>query len=151
MFGSPKGGTATAILMSEDRRVRAGLSLDAPLEPTDGIILDRPFLLMTAEYTRDEPPVADFWSHLTGWRRNVQVDGAAHRPYGDYQVLIPQLAPAVGMSDEEPARWIGPLAPARAVRIQQAYPLAFFDLHLRHRGHLLDGPSAAFPEVRYVP
>ena len=37
------------------------------------------------------------------------------------------------MSDEELAGWIGTLDPARAVRIQQAYPLAFFDLHLRHR------------------
>ena len=42
--------------------------------------------------------------------------------------------------------------PARAVRIQQAYPLAFFDQHLRgRRGHLLDGPSAAFPEVKLIP
>ncbi|WP_283844082.1 hypothetical protein [Streptomyces barringtoniae] len=40
----------------------------------------------------------------------------------------------------------------RALRIQQAYPRAFFDLHLRHRrGCLLDGPSAAFPEVSFLP
>jgi hypothetical protein len=34
---------------------------------------------------------------------------------------------------------------------QQAYPLAFFDQHLRrNQGHLLDGPSETFPEVRYL-
>jgi hypothetical protein len=56
------------------------------------------------------------------------------------------------MSDEELADWIGTLAPARAVRIQQAYPLAFFDQHLRNRRQrLLEGPSPAFPEVRFIP
>jgi hypothetical protein len=55
------------------------------------------------------------------------------------------------MSDKDLAGWIGSLRVGRAVRIQQAYPLAFFDLHLRHRGHLLDGPNPAFPEVRFIP
>jgi len=56
------------------------------------------------------------------------------------------------MSDEELRDWIGTLAPARAVRIQQAYPVAFFDLHLRHRRQrLLEGPHPAFPEVRHLP
>lgn len=46
----------------------------------------------------------------------------------------------------------GTLDPARALRIQQACPLAFFDLHLQNRGgHLLDGPSRAFPEVTFLP
>jgi len=57
-----------------------------------------------------------------------------------------------GAGDEELQGWIGTLDPARAVRIQQAYPLAFFDRHLRgRRARLLDGPSAAFPEVKFLP
>ncbi|MFD9483081.1 alpha/beta hydrolase family protein [Streptomyces sp. NPDC059991] len=152
MFGASKGGTATALVMEDDQRVRAGLSLDGPMQPTVASDLDRPFMLMTAEFTRaQERSVAEFWSHLRGWRLNVQADGAVHRSYGDYQILMPQLAKAVAMSDEELRDWIGTLAPARATRIQQAYPLAYFDLHLRHRGHLLDGPGAAFPEVRFIP
>lgn len=155
MFGWSKGATATAFVMSEDRRVRAGLSLDGPMQPKVTTDLDRPFMLMTAENTRaTQPSVAEFWSHLRGWRLNVQAAGAVHSSYCDVQVLIPQLAPALGMSDADLQGWIGTLAPARAVRIQQAYPLAFFDLHLRHLRHrakLLDGPSAAFPEVRFIP
>ncbi|MFF4406719.1 alpha/beta hydrolase family protein [Streptomyces sp. NPDC001404] len=153
MFGWSKGGTATARLMVEDRRVRAGLSLDGPMLPAITADLDRPFMMMTAQFTRaGEPAVAEFWSHLRGWRLNVQADGAIHSSYGDNQVLIPQLAKAVGMSDEELRGWIGTLDPARAVRIQQAYPLAFFDRHLQHRrGQLLDGPSPAFPEVKFLP
>ncbi|AGZ41371.1 alpha/beta hydrolase family protein [Actinoplanes friuliensis] len=153
MFGWSKGGTATARLMVQDRRIRAGLSLDAPMLPPLPADLDRPFLLITAENTRAaEPAVAEFWSHLRGWRRNIQADGAIHSSYMDYQVLIPQLAEAANLTDEELRSWIGTLDPVRAVRIQQAYPLAFFDLHLRHRrGHLLDGPSPAFPEVTFLP
>ncbi len=153
MFGWSKGATATALVMSEDRRVRAGLSFDGPMEPTVTTDLDRPFMLMTAAYPRaTQPSVAEFWSHLRGWRLDVQAEGAVHSSYCDAQFLIPQLAQAVGMSDEELRDWIGTLDPARAVRIQQAYPLAFFDLHLRHhRGHLLDGPCPAFPEVKFIP
>ncbi|MER7282150.1 acetylhydrolase [Dactylosporangium sp. NPDC000244] len=152
MFGASKGGTATALLMGMDPRVRAGLSLDGPMEPLITSDLDRPFMLMTADYTRATPPVAQFWSHLTGWKLNVQADGAVHNAYDDYQVLLPQIAAAVGVSDEVLRTWIGTLDPGRAVRIQQAYPLAFFDLHLRHqRQRLLEGPCPAFPEVRYLP
>ncbi|MFJ3310611.1 alpha/beta hydrolase family protein [Streptomyces sp. NPDC086549] len=153
MFGWSKGATATAFVMSEDRRVRAGLSFDGPMQPVIATDLDRPFMMMTAEFTRAaQPSVAEFWSHLRGWRLNIQAEGAVHSSYADVQFLIPQLAQAVGMSDADLQEWIGTLDPARAVRIQQAYPLAFFDLHLRHRpGHLLDGPSSAFPEVKFIP
>ncbi|BDM74392.1 hypothetical protein HEK616_78790 (plasmid) [Streptomyces nigrescens] len=153
MFGWSKGGTATARVMLDDPRVRAGLSLDGPMQPTMTGDLDRPFMMMTAQFTRaQDPGVAEFWTHLRGWRLNIQAQGAVHSSYGDNQVLIPQLAKAVGMSDERLRAWIGTLAPARAVRIQQAYPLAFFDRHLRHRrGHVLDGPSRAFPEVTFLP
>jgi hypothetical protein len=109
-------------------------------------------MLMTAEYTRiAEPSVEQFWSHLHGWRLNVHADGALHGAYCDHQWLLPQMATIIGMSDEELAGWIGTLDPARAVRIQRAYPLAFFDLHLRHRGHLLNSPNPALPEVRFIP
>jgi hypothetical protein len=98
-----------------------------------------------------EPSVAQFWSHLRGWRLTVRAAGAVHSSYTDYQILMPQVAHAVGMSDADLRGFIGTLDPARAVRVQQAYPLAFFDLHLKRRGHLLDGPSPAFPEVAFLP
>ncbi len=71
--------------------------------------------------------------------------------YGDTQWLMPQLARIAGMGEDWLHDWIGDFNPARAVRIQQAYPLAFFDLHLRgQRQRLLEGPSAAFREVEFV-
>lgn len=155
MFGFSKGATATALVMNTDRRVRAGLSLDGPMlsgpRPAE---LDRPFMLMTAAFTpgADESGVGEFWPLLHGWRLQVHTAGATHIGYCDYPWLIPQLAAVNGMSGEQVTDWIGTLPPARAVRIQRAYPLAFFDLHLRHlRQWLLERPSPAFPEVKFVP
>ncbi|MFI7650357.1 hypothetical protein ACIBTZ_30385 [Micromonospora sp. NPDC049460] len=138
--------------MNQDQRVQAGLGLDGPMQSVPPVTeIDRPFMLMTAEFTRAaEPSVEQFWSNLRGWWLNVQAAGATYSSYCDHQWLIPQLARLIGMSDEDLAGWIGTLDPARAVRIQQAYPLAFFDLHLRHRGHLLNGPNPAFPEVQFI-
>ncbi|MBM2622935.1 acetylhydrolase [Actinoplanes sp. LDG1-06] len=153
MVGWSKGGTATARVMLTDRRVRAGLAIDAPMQPLMTGSIDRPFMMMTAEFPRaTEPAVAQFWTQLRGWRLNVQARGAVHSSYGDLQVLMPQVARLVGMSDDELRSWIGTLDPARAVRIDRAYPVAFFDEHLRGREQrLLDGPNRAFPEVDYLP
>ncbi|MEU4423300.1 acetylhydrolase [Actinoplanes sp. NPDC024001] len=153
MFGWSKAATATALVMNVDRRVRAGIGFDGEMQSQPPVAeLDRPFLLMSAEFTRtSEPSVAQFWSLLRGWRLNLRAKGAAHGSYNDQQWLIPQLARLTGMSGEELTGWVGTLDPARAVRIQQAYPLAFFDLHLRHRPQrLLAGPSPAFPEVCHL-
>ena len=154
-FGWSKGGTATACATLADERIRAGLSLDAPMQMKPPLTGDlyRPFMMMSAEFTRaTDPEVAAFWSHLRGWRLNIQAQGAAHISYGDNEALFPQVGKLLGWSGQQLQDVIGTLDPDQAVKIQQAYPLAFFDTHLRHRrGHLLDGPSPAFPAVTYLP
>ncbi|WP_369141935.1 alpha/beta hydrolase family protein [Streptomyces sp. R44] len=154
-FGWSKGGTATARATLADERIRAGLSLDGPMQmnPPLSEDLDRPFMMMSAEFTRaTDPAVAAFWSHLRGWRLNIEAQGASHVSYGDNEALFPQVAKLFGWSAQQLQEVIGTLDPDQAVKIQQAYPLAFFDEHLRHRrGHLLDGPSPAFPAVTFLP
>ncbi|MDT0567210.1 acetylhydrolase [Streptomyces sp. DSM 3412] len=154
-FGWSKGGTATACATLADERIRAGLSLDGPMRMNPPLAgdLDRPFMMMSAEFTRaTDPEVAAFWSHLRGWRLNIQAQGAAHVSYGDNEALFPQVAKLFGWSAQQLQDVIGTLDPDQAVKIQQAYPLAFFDEHLRHRReHLLDGPSQAFPAVTFLP
>ena len=153
MFGWSKGGTATAYTLLTDDRVRAGLSFDGPMAPTITADLARPFLMMTAVFTRaGDTDVAGFWSHLKGWRLNLQPDGTVHTCYSDVESLIPQVAKIVGLSPQDVQAYIGTLDPAEGVRLQQAYPLAFFDQHLRgRRSRLLDGPSPAFPDVKFLP
>jgi predicted dienelactone hydrolase len=154
-FGWSKGGTATACATLADERIRAGLSLDGPMQMNPPLAgdLDRPFMMMSAVFTRaTDPEAAAFWSHLRGWRLNIQAQGAAHVSYGDNEALFPQVARLFEWSGQQLQDVIGTLDPDQAVKIQQAYPLAFFDEHLRHRrGHLLDGPSPAFPAVTFLP
>lgn len=149
MFGISAGGTTTASTMYADRRIAAGLSLDGPVHgPVTAAGLDRPFMLIQAKINRqDFPELAEFWSHLRGWRLNLGVQGAAHLSYSDYEALVPQLATVL---DIDVSEQIGALDPARGIAIQRAYPVAFFDRHLRQRGHLLDGPSPRFPEVHII-
>ncbi|MEV7603570.1 acetylhydrolase [Kitasatospora sp. NPDC089797] len=153
MFGWSKGGSVTAQSTVLDPRVRAGLSLDGPMIPTITTDLDRPFLMMTAVWPRTPGSDAEtFWTHLRGWRLNLQAAGAVHSSYGDNMTLIPQAGKLLGMTEQQIQQQVGTLAPDRGIAIQQAYPLAFFDRHLRHRrGTLLDGPSAQFPEVAFLP
>ncbi|MFZ3492876.1 alpha/beta hydrolase family protein [Streptomyces sp. 5.8] len=154
-FGWSKGGTATACATLADARIRAGLSLDGPMQMNPPLAgdLDRPFMMMSAEFSRaTDPAVAAFWSHLRGRRLDIRAEGAVHISSGDNEALFPQVAKLYGWSAQQLQEVIGTLDPDQAVRIQQAYPLAFFDEHLRHRpGHLLDGPSPAFPAVTFLP
>ncbi|MFG3225769.1 alpha/beta hydrolase family protein [Kitasatospora sp. NPDC048194] len=153
MFGWSKGGSVTAQTAVADPRVRAGLSLDGPMIPAITTDLARPFLVMTADWPRTpDSAVETFWTHLRGWRRTLRVEGAVHSSYGDNMTLIPQAGKLLGMTEQQIQEQVGTLDPRRGILIQQAYPLAFFDLHLRHRGSaLFDGPSPRFPEVTYLP
>ncbi|MFJ6619205.1 alpha/beta hydrolase family protein [Kitasatospora sp. NPDC091335] len=155
-FGWSKGGTGTALALVADRRIRAGLAIDGPMASNPAITtdIDRPFMMMTADFARATNPYAEtFWGHLRGWRLDVQATGAVHNSYGDNMTLIPQAGRLLGMTEEQIRSKVGTLDPQRGIRVQQAYPRAFFDLHLRgrHCGDLLDGPSPAFPEVVYHP
>ncbi|MER5786527.1 acetylhydrolase [Streptomyces mobaraensis] len=156
VFGWSKGGTAIALAMVADRRLRAGLAMDGPMESNPAVTTDihRPFMLMTASYTRAASPYVEaFWRHLRGRRLDVQATGAVHASYGDNMTLVPQAGRLLGMTEDQIRSRVGTLDPDRGVLIQQAYPRAFFDRHLRGRrcGGLLDGPSRAFPEVVYHP
>lgn len=152
MFGWSKGGTATALATIADDRIRAGLSFDGPMEPTITTDLHKPFMMMSAVFTRAaDPDAQEFWTHLLGWRRYVELEGAEHLSFTDTEGLILQAAKILGLGQEAVLGYVGTMDPDEGVRIQQAYPLAFFDLHLRHRAsRLLDGPSPEFPAVKFI-
>ncbi|TCO45288.1 alpha/beta hydrolase family protein [Actinocrispum wychmicini] len=153
MFGYSAGGPTTASTMDVDGRVKAGLSLDGPVfGPVIDKGLDRPYMLVDARASRATiPELQTFWEHLTNWRLNIGMQGAKHLTYSDFVTLIPQAAGLLGLTPAQVEQQIGAVVPARAIAVQRAYPLAFFDLHLRHRGHLLDRPSPLFPEVHFIP
>ncbi|MFH8346936.1 alpha/beta hydrolase family protein [Streptomyces sp. NPDC018045] len=165
MFGHSGGGFTAAQAMHDDRRIRAAVNMDGvmgytqrdddPANPstvgTDG--LDRPLLLMGKEGD-DHHTVASWkavWERSSGWHLDLTLTGAGHASFTDAQSLVPQLAREAGLPRATVEKLVGTVAPDRSVAAQRAYVTAFFDRWLRGRDSgLLDGPSARFPEVRFV-
>ncbi|WP_407651443.1 hypothetical protein [Actinoplanes sandaracinus] len=103
----------------EGKRARAGLSLDGPMQCQPPITADinRPFMMMTADFTRaGKLSAADFWTHLHGWRRDLRIDGGTEIPYSDAVWLLPQMARLTGMSDQKLTGFIGTFDPSLAVK-----------------------------------
>ncbi|MEV6868081.1 lipase [Streptosporangium subroseum] len=154
MFGHSLGGAATSSSMYADRRIKAGLGLDgAVFGKMAQSGLDRPYLVVDTEGKggmSTNPALRTFWDGLRGWRLNLTLKGAAHNSFGDDVLLIPMSAKPLGLGKAQVQEVVGTIPAKRALAFQKAYPLAFFDLHLRKRKEpLLDGPSPAFPEVAY--
>jgi pimeloyl-ACP methyl ester carboxylesterase len=168
MFGHSLGGATAAHAVAHDSRVIAGINLDgsfipdlSPVPPTTPEELDqaylrfaelignRPFMIMgDSGWSPDQfgTMTSTVWHHLRGWRRFVSLVGSTHGSYTDHETLLPQLAAAGVITAAAP--WVGTIDPRRAIAAERAYIRAFFDLWLRDRdSHLLDGPSAAYPEA----
>ncbi|GGV46135.1 lipase [Kitasatospora herbaricolor] len=169
MVGHSAGGFTAAQAIHDDPRIKAGVNLDGTMEfplpdstgspfgtaVQDG--LDVPFLLMGTDNPdsgshQQQPSWQAFWQHTRGWHADVTLTGSRHGSYTDAESLLPQLArqdaaPAATVADD-----IGTVRPERAVAATRAYVASFFDRWLRGRDdHLLDGPSARFPEMRHEP
>ncbi|MDA3650159.1 hydrolase [Saccharopolyspora indica] len=162
MYGHSLGGATTAQSMHDHPRITAGVDLDGPLgtreDPWGTVVpegLDQPFLLFTADPSdQGHELISEFWSNLRGWRRALQMVTAAHNSFNDLVVFAPQLREAGVLSPQQMDVLVGatdpadPRADAEALR---TYVRAFFDLHLRNRDEgLLDGPSPAYPQVRFT-
>lgn len=154
MFGHSLGGATTVSAMHDDPRVDAGINLDGSMMGpvlTDG--LTRPVLLFASQHhgPANDPSWALLWSNLHGPRLDLSLQGAEHLSFTDFEVLVPAVAPVAGVPPAVVTRQLGTIDPDRAVAVERAYLVAFFDRWLRHRdGRLLDGPAAAFPEVQFV-
>ncbi|TDD25345.1 alpha/beta hydrolase family protein [Nonomuraea diastatica] len=145
--GHSLGGNAAASVMAGDRRIRAGANMDgtffAPV-PKAGLG-KRPFLMLGTEAqhspgTDDASWPRDWW-RLDGWKRWLTVAGSGHLTFID----LPILGGQAGMTDPS-----APLPGKRSGEITTGYVGAFFDRHLRGKHQpLLDGPSAANPEVTF--
>ncbi len=151
MLGHSLGGAAAADTMRADRRVRAGINMDGTFAgPVLGTGLDRPFLMLGAEPDPAEPDESwnRMWAGLRGPRHWLELRGARHLSFTDFQVLWPQA----GVPAADSARAIGTIDGGRSVAVQRAYVRAFLDRYLRHRdGRLLAGPSPRHPEMLFRP
>lgn len=178
MFGHSLGGDTAAQAMAADDRIGAGIDLDGSIVPTVPFtradvtelagevaagLGSRPFMIMSSDGhgpfaipgQPEDPTLVGFWANLTGWRLFLTMTSAQHLSYTDYEDFLSQLTAADVISASQAAEvvipYIGTIDPERAIAAERAYIRAFFDSHLRDRDdHLLDGPTARYPEVTFL-
>ncbi|WP_245694740.1 alpha/beta hydrolase family protein [Streptomyces abyssalis] len=160
MFGHSGGGATAAETMRVDRRIDAGVNMDGTLQYNDSEFLPvarsglhRPFMLMgKADQTHlNKPSWRSFWDRSTGWKRDLSLEDGSHFSYTDAQSFVPALDEHLDVPAALREQYIGTVDPERSTAAQRAFITAFFDQHLRGRPQdLLNGPSPAHPEVRFI-
>ncbi|GHE02917.1 lipase [Streptomyces alanosinicus] len=153
MLGHSLGGATAAAAIRADRRLQAGANLDGSLLPPVTAGTDRPFLLFGSDPGPgpEDPSWDQFWTSQYGWKRELALIDSTHTSFTDLETLLPQAAPALGMTPSQVTQAIGTLDPHQAIHAQRDYVRAFFDLHLRHLdNHLLQHPSPRYPQIRLL-
>ena len=101
VFGHSFGGAATASAMQQMSFIRGGLNIDGTMF---GSVLQtglkRPFMLIGHENKTQatDPSWKQIWPHLTGWKKQVEVKGAAHYSFSD----LPLIASEIGIQASLP-------------------------------------------------
>ncbi|MDH6704937.1 dienelactone hydrolase [Kitasatospora sp. MAA19] len=148
MAGHSIGGASTLNAMAGDRRILAGVNMDGrfwPPVPTD-TLKGRSFLLLGKESDHSagggDGSWGQTWAGWDGYKPWLTVAGTNHGSFTDVTVL----AAEAGI----PAPPGTTTSPARGTQLTREYVGAFFDQTLKgiHQP-LLDGPSAANPEVLF--
>ncbi|GHC49725.1 alpha/beta hydrolase family protein [Streptomyces flavofungini] len=144
MAGHSLGGAGAAAATAGDARVRAAVNMDGPFADVGPAsdLSGRPLLMLgtAADHSGRDKLWEATWDRISGWKRWLRVAGADHFAFTD-------LAPLAGQLGEDTP---GGLPGRRAAAITGTYVGAFFDQHLRGRPQpVLNGPSAANPEVRF--
>jgi hypothetical protein len=166
MFGVSAGGMVALQAMDDDPRIRAAIdvagNVESPLLPDPIALwpvarhgLRRPFMLLGDPSTdhHQTPSWKLLWDDSRGWHVDAHLTEAnGEDSYKDAVPLMPQIARQLDLPDSFVTDAIGGVDPARAVHTEETFVAAFFDRWLRgHDGRVLDGPSAGFPDVTFVP
>lgn len=130
MFGHSFGGAATSICCYEDERFVCGLTLDGVFYNnyiSQG--LDKPFLLMIAEFRFNDANVKEKYNLLTADAYNVEILGSTHSGFTDVGVLLSHLVPLI------PHRLLGfgRINPKAHVSIMRSFEQVFFEVYLKDR------------------
>ncbi|MFE5582762.1 alpha/beta hydrolase family protein [Kitasatospora sp. NPDC056531] len=146
MAGHSAGGASTVPALLTDDRIQAGADLDGTMDylvPESGIG-GKPYLMMGHPLPdgAEDDSWTKSWPRLDGWKQWLTIDGTNHGSFTDY----PLFSEALGIPQDPGTTVSG----RRAIDLTRQYVGAFFDLQLKGiEQPLLDGPTAANPEVRF--
>lgn len=139
IIGHSRGGKTVSRIVTKDKRVRAGVIYDnLPPMAERGKGFDRPLLMIRiAEWEADDVKgLEELFHNSRGVGYDVTMEGAGHRNFSDAHIT-------------DPKRFRSKIDPLRALRIANAYTLAFLRTYLHNApDDLLKGPSTLFPEAK---
>lgn len=157
IFGHSYGGATAAEALAQDKRFKAGVSLEGGFwGEVAHTGLQQPFMYMMsggtaksldpAETKKDKvfyeefaPDLESVMTRSTGDTYYLTVDHFIHQSFTEIALLSPAL-------------FANGLDPVHTVNITRSYVTAFFDQYLQGEPQaLLDGPSADYPEVQFDP
>jgi predicted dienelactone hydrolase len=150
VMGLSLGGGATVWTCKLDPRCKAGLAMDGWYEPLRQDLLPmplaQPFMFMQSETKMWEldnlERMEQLYQNVDAPAYHLKLAGVLHDDFSDYPLLTPLSEPLMHER--------GSLDGKRTVYLINTYMLAFFDKYLKGEAvPLLDGPSAAFPEVQF--
>jgi len=148
LYGHSTGGGAVVLACNVDKRCKAGLGMDAWLEPVPQAVLaqplTQPFLFMRSQAwatAENDARLATLYEGAQAGVVRLTIVGTKHYDFVLLPLLTP-LAPALGLK--------GPINGQRGMAIITNYLVAFFDHALKGQDRpLLDGPSTSYPEVTF--
>lgn len=140
--------------MLVDNRFVGGINLDGRLwGPVVEKGLSCPFLLFghTNHTQASESSWAIFWSHLRGWKLELELAQSEHYTFSDFPVLVDALSVSDEVRQFIQAARIGTIGGLRAKDVITSYTIATLQYFVYgHTSELLSGPSIAYPDVKIV-
>jgi predicted dienelactone hydrolase len=152
VLGHSTGGGTTVEMCAKDERCKAGLAMDAWLEPVSSSViatgLAQPFMFMLSEgwsqggvSDRNGRLQEEVLAGLTDDGYLLTIAGTKHFDFSSFPLLSP-LTSVIGLK--------GPIDGNRVVEIVNTYSLAYFNRYLKgQNSSFLAGPSDAYPEVKF--
>ncbi|KAF2446733.1 PAF acetylhydrolase family protein [Karstenula rhodostoma CBS 690.94] len=133
IIGHSFGGATAAAALQQLSYIRGGVNIDGTMF---GSVLrtglNRPFMLIGHENKTQEtdPSWKTVWPQLKGWKKEVEVKGAAHYSFSD----LPLITSVLGLQDKLPAeveQVLGSIEGYRMMKLTVAYVTAFLNMALK--------------------
>lgn len=152
IYGHSLGGATAAQAMLSDSRLVAGVNLDGTFF---GSVVETGFSKLFLIFAHEgKNRTTDYsweaiWPKLTGWKRELTIEGTAHYSFSDLVGIVDVLG-LRDMLPEEAGEMIGTIGGRRVLDVVTSYLGEFFGEFLKgEEGELLDGGSDEFPEVTF--
>lgn len=142
-FGHSFGGAAAGQLCLEDSRIKAFINMDgSPFGDAPDKEIQQPFMILT-HGGEEKYNIRNGYSPNESNFIIVQIEGAKHMNFSDFNSLMPVLGRLAG--------FVGKIGQKRQMEILNSYLLNFFDRYLKDQpAPLLDAPVSKFKEVTVI-